>query len=189
MMTPDNLVLRPNCLLTRSPLAFISGPRSLFAPQKMATDLQEFVQAHGYQTESPWLPFRSTSQRKAFLHDWLLKNKSRSFHFFMAADTWNELQMILEENFHPFSTITIINRKENTSRSHLENVELHSFAVEECSSPILYQLHQLFCKVMGTNALNYEETLLAKDPTLYDRFLDHCIDLAENEYKDLTSRM
>lgn len=188
-MTPDNLVLRPNCLLTRSPLVFISGPRSLFAPQKMAADLQNFVQAHGYQIESLWLPFRSIPQRKVFLQRWLQKNKSRSFHFFLASDTWRELQAQLEDNFHPYSTFTVINRKADTPRSHLENVELHSFSTEVRSSPVLYQLHRLFCKAMGSEALPYEETLLAKDPTLYDRFLDHCIYLAENEYKDLTSRM
>lgn len=188
-MTLDNLALRPNCLLTRSPLVFLSGPRSLFAPQKMAINLQEFLLAHGYQVESPWLPFRSASQRRVFLLHWLQKNKSRSFHFFMAQDTWDEFQALLKENIHPYSTFTVINEKVEAARSDLENIKIHSFSAQPQPSPLLYQIHQIFCKIMGSKALAYEETLLLKDPVLYDRFLDHCIYLAENEYKDLTSRM
>ncbi len=188
-MKPDNLVLRPNCLLTRSPLVFISGPRSLFSPQKMGADLQDFVLAHGYQIESMWLPFRSASNRKIFIERWFQKNKSRSFHFFVASETWIEFKQILEANFHPYSTITIINLNSETPRSQLENVELFNFESLPTSSPVLYSFHKLFCAALGYKALPYSDTLLTKDLSLYDRFLDHCIHLAENEYKDLTSRM
>lgn len=188
-MTPDNLVLRPNCLLTRSPLVFISGPRSLFHPQKMAADLQTFIKAHGYQVAPLWLPFRSKKDRAQALEQWLQRNGLKSFHFFMAHATWVEMQTILEKNFHPFSTLNIINLKIEALRSHIENIELRSFEAPPQPSPLLYHLHQIFCRTLGTEPLSYEATLNTKDPTLYDRFLDRCVELAENEYKDLTSRM
>lgn len=188
-MKPDNLALRPNCLLTRSPLVFVSGPRSLFSPNKMGSDLQDFILAHGYQMTSPWLPFRGKPQRTAALSLWLEKNKSKSFHFFMAENTWKEMQPVLEKTLHPFSTLNIINIKADTPRSRIENAKLSSFDVKPLEPSLTYRLHQFFCRIMGSQAIPYEQTLLVKDPTLYDRFLDRCIELAENEYKDLNSRM
>lgn len=189
MMTIENLVLRPNCLLTRSPLIFLSGPRSLFATRPMGEELQQFMMAHGYPLAYLWLPFRSTVQRQKALGQWLQKNQAKSFHFFMAEETWRELQPILEQHFHPYSTITIINLNPETPRSHLPNTKLHGFGVEKIKAPLSYQLHGLFCSLMNSRALPYEQTLLDKNRLVYDRFLDHCVELAENEYKDLTSRM
>lgn len=155
----------------------------------MGAELQDFIAAHGYQIEPIWLPFRSKDLRQNILLNWMKKNKSKSFHFFLAYDTWLEFQKPLEELFHPYSTFTLINPKNVSPQSNLEEFKFHTFNVDQKPTPFLYELHEIFCKVMGTKALRYDETLLDQDPILFDRFLDHCVHLAENEYKDLTSRM
>ena len=58
-MNLDNLVLRPNCLMTKHPLVFLTGIRSLFYYEKLGALLQDFIAAHGYVVKSPVLPFRS----------------------------------------------------------------------------------------------------------------------------------
>lgn len=188
-MKIQNLVLRPNCLLTRSPLVFLSGPRSLFATQPMGETLQQFMIAHGYPVSRVWLPFRSHSQRKKALTQWLQKHHTKSFHFFLAEETWQELQVTLSQQLHPYSTVTIINPNPNTAEHQRPEIKPQSFVVEKVAAPLAYQLHRFFCSFMGSRALPYEQTLLDDNLLVYDRFLDHCVKLAENEYRDLTSRM
>lgn len=188
-MTLDNLALRPNCLLTRSPLVFISGPRSLLSPQKMGTFLQDYLQAHGYQVLSPWMPFRSKKHRKMALLNWLEKNKAKNFHFVMAEETWLELSDVIGTFFHPHSTVTLVNLKSDPPLQFFLTTTLQYFKSDPTQAPLFYRLHTVFSAFMGAQALPYAQTLLEKNKAVYDRFLDHCIQLAENEYKDLTSRM
>ena len=62
-----NLALRPNCLMTRNPLVFITGPRSLFFYEKLGGTLQDFVAAHGYVVLNPVLPFRGSFRPVALI--------------------------------------------------------------------------------------------------------------------------
>lgn len=193
-MDLENLALRPNCLLTRSPLVFVSGPRSLFSPEPMAAELRQFIQAHGYQVAPLWMPFRSDQQRRKTVQQWLQQNQTKSFHFFMADQTWLELQPVFERCWHPHSTLNLIRQPSDipaslTLHTRLEKMPLTYFEVPRSVPPLRYRLHTLFCALMNSRAVHFEQTLLQKNRALYDRFLDHCIELAENEYKDSTSRM
>jgi hypothetical protein len=44
-----NLELRPNCLLTRYPLAFLAGPRSLFHSGEHWNEIPSYLREHGYE--------------------------------------------------------------------------------------------------------------------------------------------
>ncbi len=49
-------------------------------------------------------------------------------------------------------------------------------------SPIHNFLKYLtFCRLMGSKAVPYGETLQSLSAVISDRFLDHCVELAENE--------
>lgn len=191
-MANENLVLRPNCLLTRFPLVFLSGPRSLFSPFKMAHGLQDFIAAHGYVVVPLALPFRDSIQRQQALSRWLNEKKSQNFHFVMAAPTWFEFQNQLTSRLNVItleSTLTLIcSDPDSFNLNELPSVKdkIHIFNPEsefETSPPFNYQLHQWFCRCLGCPAVTYSQTLLKADKLIYDRFLDHCIELAENDYQ------
>lgn len=166
-MITDNLALRPNCLLTKYPLVFLTGIRSLFFYEKLGGPLQDFIAAHGYSVLSPALPFRSKNLRKAYLRTWLKQQNSKRFHFILSEKTFDELRELLKD--YPDSSFTFILR------------DLSKFELNSPKETLLYKLHKLFCRVFGTKADPYNQTLQDKSPEFYDRFLDHCIELAENE--------
>ena len=44
-----------------------------------------------------------------------------------------------------------------------------------------YQLHTLFCQALGASPDTFSDTLQDKSTEFLDRFLDRCIEIAENE--------
>ena len=159
----DNLVLRPNCLLTKYPLVFISGPRSLFHFEKLGGSLQDFLAAHGYRVFSPILPFRSKALRREVLRKWIEAQSDSSFHFFLSPETETEFGEMLK--IGSGSTTTNLAR----------------FAETKVIAPLYYRLHQLFCFINQCRADDFEDTLPVRTAAFYDRILDHCVELAENE--------
>lgn len=166
-MKTDNLVLRPNCLLTKYPLVFLTGIRSLFFYEKLGGPLQDFIAAHGYAVLSPALPFRSKNLRKAYLQHWFKQQESKQFHFILSEKTFDEFRDILKD--YPASSFTVTSR------------DLGRYELNSPKEPFSYKLHKLFCRAFGAKADFYSQTLQDKSPEFYDRFLDHCIELAENE--------
>lgn len=160
----DNLALRPNCLLTKYPLVFVSAPRSLFYHEKLGGQLQDFIEAHGYMVFSPAMPFRSTALRRQYLSQWLSRQNFTAYHFIMADQTYNELKDVLPQT-------------EGCTFTRLPTIRLK----DETQEPLSYQLHRLFSKTMGTLTPPHDQVLLNRSLEFYDRFLDHCVDLAENE--------
>lgn len=164
-MNNDNLVLRPNCLLTKYPLVFITGTRSLFFYEKLGEQLQTFIAAHGYMVLSPAMPFRS-SHRKKYLAEWLKQQKYQQFHFVLSRQSHKELSGPLKDYLNSTFTLT---------------TEILNPPNKKLSEPLSYQAHKLFCLALGATSDPYNETLQDKSTEFYDRFLDHCIELAENE--------
>ena len=162
-MNTDNLVLRPNCLLTKYPLVFISGPRSLFHYARFAGDAQDYLAAHGYRVFAPVMPFRSKALRELVLRKWLESQPEKEFHFFLSPATRAEFKSVFE------------NYKNSTFTSPAD------FAETSKSEPLQYILHKFFCFLNQSKAEPYNDTAPFTSPRFLDRILDHCIDLAENE--------
>lgn len=186
-MRSKNLGLRPNCLLTDVPFSFISGPRSLIHYQFSAEDLQNFVQEHGYKTVHVPLSFRSTQARRHELKSWLDQNRRKPQHLIMAYATWLELQPVLAPwlDSHPNWTLT---RLVSSHTASLPECSLRSYDLTVPRSPwwavpLTYRMHQLFCLANQIKALPFEQTLSEPNRDIYDRFLDRCIQLAENDYQ------
>ncbi len=163
-MNTENLVLRPNCLLTRFPLVFVTGPRSLFHHSLLCASLQDYLAAHGYVVRSPVLPFRSKIAREFHLRRWLGNQPENRFHFVLGETTFKEFSKIFAE--FPDSTFTRLPR---------------DFPAPPTAVRLSYQLHRFFCAAFGTETGPYSETLPDQSTGTLDRFLDHCIELAENE--------
>ena len=163
-MNPDNLALRPNCLMTKHPLVFLTGTRSLFFYEKLGPDLQDFIAAHGYVVLSPVLPFRSPELRRQTFLTWLAWQKEQKitgFHFILSEATQKEFNEIFRG--YPNCTFTLTQFKSTLTE------------------PLSYKLHRLFCAAVGALSDPYCETLPDKSTAFYDRFLDRCVELAENE--------
>lgn len=163
-MDLNNLALRPNCLMTKYPLVFITGTRSLFFFEKLGGNLQDYIAAHGYVVLNPILPFRSRSLRKLSLKNWLSSQNNKRFHFVLSRNTHQEFDSILNE--YKDSSFTIS-----------DDLKMPSVPTE----PLQYKLHRLFCRLQGHTPAVYCSTLPDKSTEFYERFLDHCIELAENE--------
>lgn len=161
-----NLALRPNCLMTRNPLVFITGPRSLFFFEKLGGTLQDFVAAHGYVVLNPVLPFRGETRKQA-LSRFLENRQEKAFHFILSQHTQKEFSEILQK--YPGSTFTYA----EGFNKYFENRSI--------TPDLKYRMHRLFCKLNGAVADDFSAVFPEKNVVLYDRFLDRCIELAENE--------
>ncbi|MBC7419512.1 MAG: hypothetical protein H7328_02175 [Bdellovibrio sp.] len=146
---------------------FLTGPRSLFFYEMMGQNLQDFLAAHGYQVLSVPLPFRHPRLRKLAFTNWLTRNCGKKFHFFIGPETFKEFKTELET--HPDSTLTIFGPDSDFNDFKFKN------------APLNYRLHQLFCWLMLSKAERYADTLPLEKLEDYDRFLDHCVHLAEDE--------
>jgi hypothetical protein len=166
-MNLDNLVLRPNCLMTKYPVVFVTGMRSLFFYPRLGSELQDFIKAHGYVVLSPPMPFRSKNLRFFILKRWLKNQSDKRFHFILSEKSYEEFKEIFEQ--YPESTFTIVPK------------DLSKINSQKMRTPLSYLLHKLYFKMMGLIAEPYSHTLPDKSPEFYDGFLDHCIELAENE--------
>ncbi|MGZ3691573.1 MAG: hypothetical protein ACXVAX_08715 [Pseudobdellovibrio sp.] len=165
-MDIHNLALRPNCLMTRFPLVFLNGPRSLFFHEKLGTTLQDYVAAHGYVVLYPPLAFRHKKLRSLQLENFLRQQNQSRFHFILGPQTESEFADLFKK--YPGSTFT--------------NPESLMNAVEKPQSvPLSYKLHSLFSGLMNVEVENYNAVFPVKNIVIYERFLDRCVELAENE--------
>lgn len=145
----------------------MTGTRSLFHYEKLGYDLQDFLAAHGYEVISIPLPFRNSQLRKKAFHQWLTINRGNSFHFFMGPETHCEFKQELAT--YADSTLTVIGKDSEFTGFHFRR------------APLSYQLHKLFCRLSSVKAEDYANTLPLQKLEDYDRFLDHCVQLAEDE--------
>ena len=158
-----NLALRPNCLLTKYPFIFLNGPRSLFFHEKLGGTLQDYMTAHGYKIHCPPLPFRGQKNRVAALKAWLKQNEIAKAHIVCGRKTALELAEAFDPVRH---SITFADDFSGSEETHPDT---------------RYKLHSRFTRLMGAEPEEYSAVFPVKNVLIYDRFLDRCIELAENE--------
>lgn len=101
--------LTPNCLLTRWPLLFVTGPRSIFYFSKYWNVYTSYLAEHGYEVFTLHMPWTKASERLARLQFFLKQQeeKKAGFHIVLDSYTKNELEEFLRAN--PSSVIRSIN--------------------------------------------------------------------------------
>lgn len=89
--------LKPNCLLTRWPLLFVTGPRSLFYFSKYWNIYTVFLAEHGYEVFTLHLPWKNAEQRKERFRQFLEQQEKtqRRFHLVLDAPTMEEFSDLL----------------------------------------------------------------------------------------------
>lgn len=94
-----DFALKPNCLLTRWPLLFVTGPRSLFYFSAYWNLYTSFLAEHGYEVFTlhlPWSDHRTRQQRlEQFLNE--QEKAHRHFHFFVDPPTMKEFEDFLQQ--------------------------------------------------------------------------------------------
>lgn len=176
-MFKRELVLRPNCLLTRRPIYLLTGPRSLFYYRSPWKALHNFLYQHGYKVHVFKLPFQSKIQREGYLHAMIAKlNQS---HIMCDATTYQELRQVLNQTKN--STLTVL------TDSVLVNLPEQTFQIimnHKVFSPS-YRLHQAYLKFRQIHTPSASEVGLDIPIATYDQILDHCVKLAEADFYDL----
>jgi hypothetical protein len=94
--------LTPNRLLTRYPLVFLTGRRSLFYFLSYWNELPAFLTAHGYQVYVMPLPWKPTSAKNFLQHYFRRRaEKDAKFHFIIDPSLYGVMEEILFAEAHP----------------------------------------------------------------------------------------
>jgi len=106
--------LKPNCLLTRKPVVFLTGPRSIFYFRKFWNGYPEILAEHGYEVFTLPLPWRRP-ERASRMTDFLKKQSElrKTYHFIIDPVTATELQKVLE-NSPATASLTILEDHQET---------------------------------------------------------------------------
>ena len=166
--------LKPNCLLTRRPLVFLSPVRSLFFYKNPWGRIIHILFEHGYKIDLFQLPFQNIQQQKIRLN----KNAAElsKKHLFMDSVTYENLKDEFSEI--QMSTITVI------STDPISNSNYFVFKPQDSKFSVTYWLHQKWCALQGLKTPNYNEMLSRCSESTWYQLLDHCVHLAEIDYQD-----
>lgn len=128
----NDFALTPNCLLTRYPLVFIPGKRSLFYFMEYFNELPRYLAEHGFEVYKAHLPWQDSSARKDHCVKLLESNRTQ-VHLVLTEDTWIELSPALKN--HPkIASITLLSAKTD------HPVSSHPWSL----SKIIWNLHARF---------------------------------------------
>lgn len=142
----ENLELRPNCLLTRSPIVFVTGRRSLLYFLNYWNEIPGFLREHGYEVRVCALPWRGSVNRYQTLAKFL-ESAARPVHLIADSTSREEVEKLLI-----------------TKRARLASF---NFAEE----------------ITGQTHLHHAIGLKSdRSWTIESKYLDHAIQLAENEH-------
>ncbi len=91
--------LHPNCLLTRWPLLFVTGPRSFFYFANYWNIYPSYLAEHGYEVFHLRLPWSNPILRKSRLIEFLKSQDAakRKFHMVMDSSTLKEFDAVLKD--------------------------------------------------------------------------------------------
>ncbi len=113
-----NLELRPNCLLTRSPIVFVTGRRSLFYFLNYWNEIPGFLREHGYEVQVYSLPWRGSAARYQSLNKFLEK-AVRPVHLIADSSSRAEVERLLLTKRGRLASFNFA--EEITGKSHLQH--------------------------------------------------------------------
>lgn len=154
----EHLELRPNVLLTRFPLVFVSRPKSLFHLAGDFLELPAYLAEHGYRTEEVEIPDRA--DRHALLTR-LLDASREPLHLFVAEAFTSEALDLALEGHSQLASLTLMSQSPDFERS--------------------YRL--LPYKVPVFEKVEIKPSLLATSFRSEERALDHLVSLAEYDLR------
>lgn len=168
-----NFELRPNCLITRRPLVFITPPRSLFWYKKPWQDMTHVLYEHGYAVSVFQLPFQKIGDQKKIV----LRNIDRlkKSHIFLDSVSYENLKDELQGLMD--STITVVS---SSIEAPSVTFQFHS---NYKNNSFNYFIHQVWCRILGLKTPPPNQVLENCPDQVWHLFLDHCVQLAEIDFE------
>ncbi len=194
------LELRPNCLLTRYPIVFVGGPRSLFRPFDHWNSIPAFLREHGYEVIVLDPPFRKFLDASSVAH--ALKQLTTRAHVIADSSFEEEMEELARKGREvTTASLTLVrNRVRSTKQvtgSRLEDLKPFETALEVFEIDLLrrdahfgqgdllavlaLKLHNLFMGKKAVDALETGEIFTRTPWTVEARFLDLAVMLAERD--------
>lgn len=181
--------LEPNCLLTRWPILFITGHRSIFYFSSYWNIYTSFLAEHGYEVYTLHLPWNNNRLRrerfKLFLDE--QEKQQRIFHIVVDMATFEELKDIIFDRKSVIVSLTELrdeNFPDNNQSLYPFPIIKNSFACKSAQNPSLLQTlcHKLHRQLTKQNPLPSLDTLGGNPKTAISnslRLLEHMKTLAE----------
>lgn len=107
------LELRPNCLLTRYPIAFLSGPRTIFRLFDHWNDIPLYLREHGYDV-IVIEPSGATPEMRAQATLEALTSNSARYHLIADASLEAEVDLIAEKAPTSLISLTVVTNSERS---------------------------------------------------------------------------
>lgn len=195
---PYSIELKPNCLLTRHPVVFLTGPRSIFYFRKYWNSFPVLLAEHGYEVFTLHLPWQGPA-RKLKMQEFLDQQQAlgRHFHFMMDHETQIEFtEMFANQNLILSQTVpsglhSPLDIKAGgkqalvTKTTHLQNkslfVALALFAHQRFSTSFLKSRRSASMATRRVSPLTSAE-LGAEFPRGSGWLLERMRDLAEQDF-------
>lgn len=127
--------LIPNCLLTRAPLVFIPGKRSLFYFLAYWNEIPHWLASHGYEVFLMPLPWSNDKKRmQAFRKFLAMKSQNKEFfHLFLDQSSLAMVKTLLsQESFDCLVSVTLVGTSLSTDKNPFARP---SIPIEEMEMP------------------------------------------------------
>jgi hypothetical protein len=167
-----SFTLFPNCLLTRHPVVFVDGKKSVFYFGKFWNFIPDYIADHGYEVIDLTLPWRNSASRLSEIENFLqvLSAEKMACHFFIDPSSDIDFRQAAKKFPEAVRSITLATDLDFTN--------------EQASggTPFFLWLHQMLLgKKESTPA-----RVLGLDPSLEPKicgkiYLKHCVQLAEQD--------
>lgn len=141
--------LTPNCLMTRHPLVFVTGKRSLFYFAKYWNCLPMYLAEHGYDVFTLTLPWRKTQSRTAQLKNQLshFSKAGEKYHLFFDSSSLQEIVQILnaKDLIECIASLTLVSTHSEVINP--QGAKPFAIPIEEVSitwsrpAPLTWRLH------------------------------------------------
>lgn len=207
------LELRPNCLLTRYPIAFLSGPRTIFRLFDHWNDIPLYLREHGYDVIVIEPSGKNASERAASTLEALSASQSR-FHLIADSSLEQDVNAIAEQAPATLMSLTLVTNTEkkrtqsgaaqapSVAALRPRRIAIETFEVQdsdpslgfESSAPTVFELATRFLlschnlalrgRSAAVDALETAEFGLFRGFRNEERFLNLAVTLAE---RDLSS--
>ncbi len=176
--------LKPNCLLTHSPLVFVTGKRSIFYFLAYWNQIPHWLASHGYEVFNFNLPWMNEARRRRELHLFLQhQSKSKTkLHLFIDESSLRELIALLkEQDYECLASVTMVGESGKTPpfRLALPITELELPAPSNRRTPIFWRMHSSWTFQPSRRSLHHLGWQL--DRNQGDRLLERAQFLAERD--------
>lgn len=183
--------LKPNCLLTRYPLLFVHGKKSIFYFKNYWNLYPVFLAEHGYEVYHLTLPWRNSVERQNDFNKFSSQLESKKkIHLIVDEPTFAELETIIPRYDNFLSVTVLCNNPSKTSKISPYKIPHHEiYCVQQGMKPKLlelpYFLHNI---VLGQKAQHPHLATLSAvvDPRLTNpnNLLTHVQLLAEMDLRN-----